>query len=102
MSRDQKIKIAMVICGMVLACALILNFTGGFGTQGLGSYANADKYTAGETEIRDTVRNLDINWTSGKSAAWRMTRSCSGGWTAIRCGCSSQNPVSAGICRGRN
>ena len=66
MSRDQKIKIAMVICGMVLACALILNFTGGFGTQGLGSYANADKYTAGETEIRDMVRNLDINWTSGK------------------------------------
>ena len=66
MTRDQKIKIAMIVCGMVLACALILSFTGGFGVAGLGSYANADKYTAGDTEIRDTIRNLDINWTSGK------------------------------------
>lgn len=66
MSRDQKIKIAMIICGMVLACAVILTFTGGFGVAGLGSYANADKYTAGETEIKSPVKNLDINWTSGK------------------------------------
>ena len=66
MSRDQKIKIAMIICGMVLACALILSFTGGFGVAGLGGYANADKYTSGDTEVRDTIRNLDINWTSGK------------------------------------
>ena len=66
MNRDQKIKIAMIICGMVLACAVILTFTGGIGVTGLGSYANADKYPAGETVIRDPVKNLDINWTSGK------------------------------------
>lgn len=66
MNRDQKIKIAMIICGVVLACAVILTFTGGFGVAGLGSYANADKYTAGETEVKEPVKNLDINWTSGK------------------------------------
>lgn len=66
MNRDQKIKIAMVVCAVVLACAVILTATGWFGGGGFGSYANADKYTAGGTEISETVKNLEVHWTSGK------------------------------------
>ena len=66
MNRDQKIKIAMIICAMIVLCAVIITSTGIFGSAGIGTYANADKYTAGGTEITDRVRNLDVNWTSGK------------------------------------
>ena len=66
MSRDQKIKIAMVVCVVVLACAVVITTTGMFNTSGIGGYANADQYTAGDTELSGKVQNLDINWTSGK------------------------------------
>ena len=66
MNRDQKIKIAMIICAVIVLCAVIITSTGIFGSAGIGTYANADKYTAGGTEITDRVRNLDVNWTSGK------------------------------------
>ena len=32
---------------------------------GLSTFANADQYTAGDTEISSAVENLDIEWTSG-------------------------------------
>lgn len=66
MTRDQIIKIAMVVCAVVLLCAVILNFTGGFGTSGIASYDNADKYASGDTEINGSIRSLDVHWVSGK------------------------------------
>ena len=66
MSRDQKIKIAMVVCATVLLCAVIITSTGMLKTTGIGGYAHADQYTAGSAEITESVKNLDINWTSGK------------------------------------
>ena len=66
MSRDQIIKIAMVVCVVVLLCAVIITSTGMFGDTGIGGYANADRYTSGDAQITDEIRNLDINWTSGK------------------------------------
>ncbi len=66
MSRDQIIKIAMVICIVVLLCAVIITSTGMFGGTGIGGYADAEKYTSGDTEISKPVKNLDIRWTSGK------------------------------------
>ena len=66
MNRDQIIKIAMVVCVVVLLCAVIGTSTGLFGGSGIGGYANAEKYTSGDTEFTDEIRNLDINWTAGK------------------------------------
>ena len=67
MSRDQIIKIAMVVCGVIVACAVIISVTGIFGGgSSVFGYANAEKYTAGDTEISGEIRNLDVNWTSGK------------------------------------
>lgn len=66
MSRDQIIKIAMVVCVVVLLCAVIVTSTGLFGGSGIGGYANAEKYTSGDTDIKDEIKNLDINWTAGQ------------------------------------
>ena len=66
MRRDQVIKIAMVVCVVVAACAVITSVTGMFGGGSLFSYANADKYTAGDAEVSGGIRNLEVNWTSGK------------------------------------
>lgn len=66
MSREQIIKIAMVVCVVVLLCAVIVSTTGLFGVNGISGYANADQYTAGDTEITRTVKRIEINWTSGK------------------------------------
>ncbi len=68
MSRDQIIKIAMVVCVVVLLCAVIITSTGILDFNGTGGYANAEMYTAGNTEIAGEFRNVDINWTSGKVA----------------------------------
>ena len=66
MSRDQIIKIAMVVCVAVLLCAVIVTSTGVVNFNGIGGYNNAEMYTAGDTEITGEIRNIDINWTSGK------------------------------------
>ena len=66
MNRDQVIKIAMVVCVVILLCAVIITSTGMFGGMGIGGYANAENYTAGDTEISGEVKNLDISWTSGR------------------------------------
>ena len=66
MTRDQKIRIAMVICAVVLVCAVIISATGLLKGSVLEGYSHAEKYTAGETEIEGKVRNLDVRWTSGQ------------------------------------
>ena len=66
MSRDQIIKIAMVVCVVILLCAVIITSTGIVNFNGIGGYANAEMYTAGNTEITGGFRKVDINWTSGK------------------------------------
>ena len=65
MRKDQIIKIAMVVCIVAVLCAVIVAVTGVFSGT-IGGYANAEKYTAGEMEIQDEVKNLDINWINGK------------------------------------
>ena len=114
MSRDQIIKIGMVILVVVLLCAVIITSTGMFGK--IGGYANAELYTSGDTEITEDVKKIDVSWTSGKvTVAYHAentvslkdgpsptTKSFSGGLTAIPCGFSLRNPASAGICRKRN
>ena len=66
MNREKVIKIAMVVCVVVLLCAVIITSTGMFGEMGIGGYANAEMYTAGPAEITEAVKNLDISWTAGK------------------------------------
>ena len=66
MRRDQIIKIAMVVCAVVAACAVVISLTGTFGGGSVFGYANADKYTAGDTEISGGIRKLEVNWTNGK------------------------------------
>jgi DUF4097 and DUF4098 domain-containing protein YvlB len=64
MSRDQIIKIGMVVLVVVLVCAVIITSTGMFGSS--GGYANAEKYTSGDTEIQEDIKKIDVTWTSGK------------------------------------
>ena len=64
MSRDQIIKIGMVILVVVLLCAVIITSTGMFGK--IGGYANAELYTSGDTEITEDIKKIDVSWTSGK------------------------------------
>ena len=66
MSREKMVKIAMVVLVVVLLSAVIITSTGMLGNSGIGGYANAEKYTSGDTEITDGIKNLDINWTSGR------------------------------------
>ena len=65
MSRATKLSTGLIICAVVLAAAVALGFGGVFKAMGF-SYENADKYTAGETDISDSVKNLDIDWINGK------------------------------------
>lgn len=65
MNRDKWMKILTIVCVLVLAAAAIMAVSGIFGGS-IGGYANAEKYTAGDTVITDEVKNIDVNWTSGK------------------------------------
>ena len=65
MSKDQKIRIGMTVCAVVVVVAVILAESGIFSSTGLASYANAEKYTAGPATISENVRNLDIGWVNG-------------------------------------
>ncbi len=54
---------------VLLVIVIVLGGSGSwrlFGRLTGFSYANADKYTAGNAEISDPVENLDIDWTSGQ------------------------------------
>ena len=61
MNRKQVLSIGIVICGAVLILAILWalgNLTGGT--------ALAAGYTAGDAEITGQVKNLDLQWTSGR------------------------------------
>ena len=60
MNRSVK-TVALIVCLVLLATAALFLFGGKLGT----SYADADKYTAGDAEITSPVENLEVNWTSG-------------------------------------
>lgn len=63
MRRSVAFKIASAICVIALLACAILVFAQNVHI-GL-HYANAEQYTAGGTSLKDTVRNLEINWTDG-------------------------------------
>ena len=64
----NKSKFLLVALIVVLLCLISGTYSifGGKVSIGLAAFANADKYTVGDTEITSTVENLDIDWTSGK------------------------------------
>lgn len=54
------IAFAVVLIWTVVLCInKIVGYAGSW-------FTNADKYTAGDTQIKETIKNLDIDWTSGK------------------------------------
>lgn len=65
MNKNQKIRIAMIVCAVIVAAAVLASVSGMFGGNLGFTYANADRYTAGGAEITGTVRNLAVNWVDG-------------------------------------
>ena len=63
MKKSQILTYALVIC--LLAAAAYAWFIARSSGSGF-SFANADKYTAGDITVNDTVDELDLDWTSGK------------------------------------
>ena len=63
---NQKMKWLYVLCGVIVIAAVVVSVTGLFNE--VAGYANAEKYTAGDTVIREPVKNLELNWTSGNVA----------------------------------
>ena len=61
MSKSKVLIIALVVCLIILGAGAFLIFGNNIGL----TYANADKYTAGETTVSGTVENLDVAWKSG-------------------------------------
>ena len=62
MSKSKILTGALIICLAALGVAGWFMFGRGAGM----TYANAGKYTAGDTTVSSPVENLDINWTSGR------------------------------------
>ena len=64
MRNNKIVRTVMVICSVlvVAAASLGVHHIVSFAASG---FENADKYSAGDAVITDTVRNLDIDWTSG-------------------------------------
>lgn len=63
MKKSKILVIALIVCLVALGVGAVSLFGGNIG---LGfTYANADKYTAGETTLTENVENLDIHWVSG-------------------------------------
>ena len=58
-------KILLILCFIVLVAAVWISLKDVFAFTGY-HYENADKYTAGDSEINGTVRSLDIHWINGK------------------------------------
>ena len=63
MNRNQIIKIAMIVCAVIVVAAVAVALSGTFSGTLFG-YANAAKYTAGETEIIWTAcsRGRTVRW----------------------------------------
>ena len=55
----------MVLCALILCGGVLMGVSKVFGFAGY-RYDDAEKYTAGNAEISGNVKNLDIDWTSGK------------------------------------
>ena len=64
MSRSAT-RILLIICAIVLIAAVLISLKDVFALTGY-HYENADRYTAGGSEITGSVRSLDIDWISGK------------------------------------
>ena len=62
-AKAKALTTGLILCLAGLAIAAWLLF-GGAGGSGL-SYANADKYTAGDTEIASPIEELEVEWTEG-------------------------------------
>ncbi|MER1994220.1 MAG: DUF4097 family beta strand repeat-containing protein [Eubacteriales bacterium] len=63
MTKSKILTVALIV--VLAALAVSAWFT--FGTTAAGiEYANAEKYTAGDTTVTGTVENLFIDWTSGE------------------------------------
>lgn len=56
---------AMAVFALILAGAVLTGISNISLAAGL-SFPNADRYSAGDAEIRETVNNLDIDWINGK------------------------------------
>ena len=65
MNRQAVLKSILLFCAAILVAGVVLGIKTAFGFIGY-SYANAGKYSSGDTEIRKTVSNLDIGWLNGK------------------------------------
>ena len=92
----MKIKTGLITLAMAAAAAFC------FSGCSIGNfYSNADKYTSGDREITEEIKQIDVNWSSGtifqgttrtRSAfpspartSWRTQRKCIPGWTAKSC-----------------
>ena len=64
MKKSTVVTAALIVCLAALAACAWLMF-GGSVSGGL-AYANADKYSVGDTEISAPVKNLFIDWTEGR------------------------------------
>ena len=65
MKKNIVLKTAMIAFAVVLIWTVVLCINKIVGYAG-SWFANADKYTAGDAQIKETIKNLDIDWTSGK------------------------------------
>ena len=65
MSKNTALKTGLLLCAVILAAAVFMSVKSVISYAG-GGYPDAKKYTAGDAEISDPVKNLDIDWTSGK------------------------------------
>ena len=64
MTRNQKIRTLMSGCALIVLAAVIIAVSGMFNGPG-SSYANAEKYAVGETDISGAVKHLSIEWMDG-------------------------------------
>ena len=65
MSRNTKWTAAMIGCAAVLISSVFMSGFGILEAAGF-AYPHAGKYTVGDAEISGEVKNLDVNWVSGK------------------------------------
>ncbi|MBR5960134.1 MAG: DUF4097 family beta strand repeat protein [Clostridia bacterium] len=67
MNKSKILVVALIVVLLCLASGSYSLFGGRVSISlGLAAFANADKYTVGDTEINSAVENLEIDWTSGK------------------------------------
>lgn len=58
----RRVIVYIILAALALAAASMLTGCTGFRTS---SYANADRYTAGDAEFTDEIRRIEIDWPSG-------------------------------------